>query len=151
MSGRRANDVQVGGDHYKKASFQPWDWDRYGVGSLECNIIKYVTRYREKNGLEDLNKAHHYVMKLIEEYTYHDRSNRCRYEQNSTHLNELKLEYVMQWGLDMSQIVVINYMLTWISVSQLRPAAEQITRMIDAYSASDVQPAEPAPSTDYPF
>lgn len=146
-----ANDIQHGGDHYKKAKFQPWDWDRYGVGSLECNVIKYVTRYRDKNGVEDLKKAEHYVVKLIEEYTYHDRANRCRYEPNSARLNELKTDYVQQWNLDTAQVIVLNYMLTWISASQLRPAAAHIMGMLDAYSASNVQPVEPTPSTDYPF
>jgi len=36
------------------------------VGFLRWNIIKYVTRYREKNGVEDLNKAKYYLDQLIE-------------------------------------------------------------------------------------
>ena len=38
----------------------------YDMNFLEGNIIKYVTRYKEKNGIEDLNKAKWYLEKLIQ-------------------------------------------------------------------------------------
>lgn len=58
---------QVGGDHYK-TEIQPWDYIVSNkMGYLEGNIIKYVSRYKNKNGLEDLLKAQHYLEKLIEE------------------------------------------------------------------------------------
>lgn len=59
------NEHQVGGQHYKGAKFQPWDWQLYGVGGWEQAIIKYVVRYRSKNGQQDLLKAVHYIDKLI--------------------------------------------------------------------------------------
>lgn len=62
-----ANDRQVGGDHYKNKSIQPWDFIiANDIGYLEGNIIKYISRWREKNGLADLAKAKHYLDKLIE-------------------------------------------------------------------------------------
>lgn len=64
---------QVGGDHYKKHKIQPWDamkeWmspDEF-QGFLLGNVIKYVARHKSKNGLQDLEKAKHYLEKLIEE------------------------------------------------------------------------------------
>ena len=52
-------------DHYKKG-IETWDyivsWD---MGYLEGNIIKYITRYKYKNGIEDLEKALKYLIKLI--------------------------------------------------------------------------------------
>ena len=54
--------VQVGGDHYKLMRIQPLQfamanqWD-----PCAANILKYVTRHRSKNGLQDLQKAVHYV------------------------------------------------------------------------------------------
>lgn len=62
-----ANEVQVGGTHYHKGSIQPWDYiiDQ-NLGYLEGNVVKYVSRYKNKNGLEDLKKARHYLDKLIE-------------------------------------------------------------------------------------
>lgn len=62
-----ANDMQVGGTHYQ-AEIQHWDLiEDYGIGYLEGCATKYLTRYPDKGqALKDLNKADHYVMKLIE-------------------------------------------------------------------------------------
>lgn len=57
---------QVGGTHYRKV-MDPWDYIiANDLGFFEGNIIKYVTRHSKKNGLEDLQKASHYLDKLIE-------------------------------------------------------------------------------------
>ena len=62
-----ANDRQLGGTHYKDRPIQPWDFIvQNDLGFLEGNVIKYVTRWKHKNGLEDLKKAQHYLEKLIE-------------------------------------------------------------------------------------
>lgn len=62
-----ANDEQQGGDHYRRKPIQPWDYIvANDLGFLEGNIVKYVTRWKAKNGLEDLRKAQHYLSKLIE-------------------------------------------------------------------------------------
>lgn len=58
---------QVGGDHYSKMAIQPWEVIQRGdLDFWEGNVIKYVMRYRAKNGLEDLEKARHYLDYLIE-------------------------------------------------------------------------------------
>jgi hypothetical protein len=62
-----ANSQQVGGSHYKDKAIQPWDYiASNSLGYLEGNVVKYVSRWREKGGLEDLKKAQHYLTKLIE-------------------------------------------------------------------------------------
>jgi hypothetical protein len=62
-----ANAVQVGGSHYKDKSIQPWDYIvQNEIPYLEGNIIKYVSRWRDKGGVDDLRKAQHYLTKLIE-------------------------------------------------------------------------------------
>ena len=66
-----ANDTQVGGSHYKdvsKGGEQHWDmmWRLYREAWFVGCITKYILRYRKKNGIEDLNKARHYLEKLIE-------------------------------------------------------------------------------------
>jgi hypothetical protein len=59
--------MQVGGDHYMDKAIQPWDYIvSNDLGFLEGNIIKYVTRWKDKNGVDDLRKAQHYLAKLIE-------------------------------------------------------------------------------------
>lgn len=62
-------DEQVGGDHYKNLAIQPVNYiTKNGLGYLEGNIIKYVTRHKHKNGLEDLLKAKHYLEMAINNY-----------------------------------------------------------------------------------
>jgi hypothetical protein len=62
-----ANALQVGGEHYKSKDIQPWDAiHAWGLGFFSGNVVKYVARHREKNGVEDLKKARHYLDKLIE-------------------------------------------------------------------------------------
>jgi hypothetical protein len=64
-----ANDRQVGGDHYRKVpGEQHWDriWRLFGPGYFVGSITAYVERYRDKNGIQDLEKARHYIDKLIE-------------------------------------------------------------------------------------
>lgn len=59
-------DVQVGGGHYKDLVIQPIEYIHANkLGYCEGNIIKYVTRYKNKNGVEDLKKARHYIDLLI--------------------------------------------------------------------------------------
>jgi len=63
-----ANDTQVAGTHYKGLEIQPWDYiHRNGIGYLEGCAIKYLTRWRDKGGVDDLRKAKHFIEKLIEE------------------------------------------------------------------------------------
>lgn len=67
-----ANDRQVGGSHYTSKAIQPWDamqaWmsEEEFAGFLRGNVIKYVARCSDKGGVEDLQKARHYLDKLIE-------------------------------------------------------------------------------------
>lgn len=62
-----ANEIQIGGDHYKEKTIQPWDFIAANqLGYFEGNIVKYVSRWRDKGGINDLKKARHYLDKLIE-------------------------------------------------------------------------------------
>jgi len=62
-----ANAQQVGGTHYKDKVIQPWDYiASNNMGYLEGNVVKYVSRWKEKGGVQDLKKAMHYLTKLIE-------------------------------------------------------------------------------------
>ena len=64
---KKAIDVQVGGNHYKDMAIQPTDYIMANnLGFVEGNVIKYVSRWRVKNGVEDLKKARHYLDLLIE-------------------------------------------------------------------------------------
>jgi hypothetical protein len=66
-NGTSALDVQVAGNHYKDLAIQPVEYiHANGIGYFEGNVIKYVSRWRAKNGIKDLEKAKHYIELLIE-------------------------------------------------------------------------------------
>lgn len=60
--------VQVGGDHYKTMKIQPYEYIvANNIGWLEGNAIKYISRYKQKGGRKDIEKAIHYLQLLLEE------------------------------------------------------------------------------------
>lgn len=62
-----ANDEQHGGSHYKDKAIQPWDYIiANNLGYLEGCAIKYLSRWKEKGGIQDLQKAKHFIEKIIE-------------------------------------------------------------------------------------
>ena len=72
--GMNALEFQVGGDHYKHNAYQPIEL----ITKLDCTfiqgcIIKYITRYRFKNGLQDINKCIHYAALAKELNDYKER------------------------------------------------------------------------------
>jgi len=64
--GSKANEVQVGGTHYK-SEIQHWDFIIANeIPYLEAMVIKYLTRWRKKGGTQDVLKAYHFMLKLAE-------------------------------------------------------------------------------------
>lgn len=62
-----ALEKQIGGDHYKKLKIQPMEYSMAnGLDACQHTIIKYVTRFRDKGGIKDLEKARHTLDMLIE-------------------------------------------------------------------------------------
>lgn len=62
-----AKEIQVGGNHYKDLKIQPIEYiHANGLNFLEGNVVKYITRHRNKNGKQDLEKAKHCIDLLIE-------------------------------------------------------------------------------------
>ena len=60
------NNVQPGGNHYKKHHYQHWDlMEDNDTPYLPACATKYVSRWRDKNGNADLEKAVHYLEKAI--------------------------------------------------------------------------------------
>jgi len=62
-----ALEKQEGGDHYKSFKIQPVEFCQVNkLPFCESNVIKYVVRHRDKNGIEDLKKAIHYIELIME-------------------------------------------------------------------------------------
>jgi hypothetical protein len=67
LKGSKATDVQVGGDHYKDFEIMPIEYiSKNKLDFLEGNIIKYISRHRNKNGAEDIIKIIHYAHLILE-------------------------------------------------------------------------------------
>lgn len=72
VSGDTGNawDKQVGGDHYKQYAIQPAQFAlANGLDYAQSNAIKYIVRHKDKNGVQDLDKAIHYV-ELLKAHHY---------------------------------------------------------------------------------
>jgi hypothetical protein len=69
---QRANDIQHGGDHYKKMGVEPWDvvdtWPlEQRIGYYRGGALKYIMRMGSKdNSLQEIRKGQHYIQKLLE-------------------------------------------------------------------------------------
>ena len=65
-----ALDVQVGGSHYKDMTIQPIEYIiANDLPFIEGNIVKYITRWKQKGGVEDIKKVIHYAQILLEKNT----------------------------------------------------------------------------------
>jgi len=68
----KSNSYMVGGTHYTSKKVQPWEAmescmsKEEFVGFLRGNVIKYTMRCNDKGGKQDLEKAQHYLTKLLE-------------------------------------------------------------------------------------
>ena len=70
MAREEASARQVAGSHYKKYAIQPAEYcAKNKIGFLPGTAIKYVTRYKDKGGAEDIRKAIH-ILELILEFEY---------------------------------------------------------------------------------
>ena len=59
--------TQVGGSHYTKLKIQPMEYSMANnLNACQHTAIKYLTRYKDKNGVEDLRKAIHTIEMLIQ-------------------------------------------------------------------------------------
>lgn len=81
-NGTRADDLQIGGDHYKEMGVQPWAVMEAILtteefrGFLCGNVVKYAMRAGRKPGSDDLSKARHYMQKLKE---FDEKMHKMRY------------------------------------------------------------------------
>lgn len=67
MSKIKITEKQIGGSHYTSMPLQPWEIiEKNKLDFWEGNALKYLLRYKQKNGAQDLEKAKHYIDYLIE-------------------------------------------------------------------------------------
>ena len=63
----KPSEKQIGGSHYKDCAIQPVDYIvENKLDFLEGNVVKYITRHKTKNGIEDIRKVIHYAELILE-------------------------------------------------------------------------------------
>lgn len=104
----KAIESQVGGSHYKDMAFQPIEL----IAALRCSfiqgcIIKYISRYKNKNGAQDIRKCIHYAQLAIEL----DDKRRCNDKALSMNINRyiLKNKLTILQRKIITQAVYNNY------------------------------------------
>lgn len=121
-----ANEKQVGGDHYKRGgSAQHWDViDDNNIGYLEGNATKYVSRWRHKGGIQDLEKAAHYVEKLIEKAEQGRRPRGIVTQQTLA-------DFCNEYDLGVVEASICTCLLRWTEMGSLQTALRDIRGLID--------------------
>lgn len=112
----KANERQVGGDHYKRGGVELWDFfDLHNVPFLEACFAKYVCRFNDKDGVTDLEKAAHYLDKISERVTPDRRridvSPDCRFLGGAywgpDDVRDLVERYVPEWGVEVATEAIL--------------------------------------------
>jgi len=112
---------QVGGDHYKKLSIQPAQFCMAnGIPFMEGSVIKYVTRWRGKGGVEDLRKARHFLDMLIED-AEKDRETEDMFERDAAALEAVYKGNYAALGAGYKRTAIFST----VTVTNLRPTAEK--------------------------
>lgn len=121
-----ANDRQPGGTHYRDAGeIQHWDViSQYNVGYLEGCATKYLSRWRKKGGLLDLEKAAHYTDKLIEMVETGKR------EIGGKVPHEIIVQFSFAYDLWSTDDTACCFLLMWTKSYQLKLARDAIDHTI---------------------
>lgn len=129
-----ANSRQVGGTHYKTGGIEHWDLiSRHDVGYLEGNATKYVSRSRNKNGLQDLRKAEHYVDKLIELA----REGEISVPPRGYVSDEAIREFAGFQNLTNDEVSFVRMLCQWQSVMELAVAQQLLKQIISSYPTGE--------------
>lgn len=139
-----ANAQQVGGGHYKGTTYQHWDFVMIALAGryLEGNITKYITRWRKKNGLEDLKKARHYLNKLIEQFNLGNVSPLGHRYFTSLTPQETPEHFCDVNGVDVSERMVVLLVSRWRNRDGLHKAGEILDALIEQVENEAAQYAD---------
>lgn len=118
-----ANERQIGGDHYA-GKYQHWDLiEKHGIGYLEGCATKYIQRWRKKNGRQDLEKAVHYIDKLIE------LSEAGRVPRGNVDRQELK-KFCDSHELNILETSAVTLLCTWSNKNHLLAAKKDVEDLL---------------------
>ena len=122
-----SSSYQVGGSHYFDKPYQPWDFILdIGAGYCEGNIIKYISRWRDKGGPVDVRKALHYAERLCEFW-----SGQALREGLSWSLDSIVYRYVSENSIPDEDAHIIRHAALWSNADDL----ERLVRLLRQHSA----------------
>jgi len=138
-----ANTKQVGGTHYNSA-YQHWDWvEDTGMGYLEAQATKYITRWRKKDGRKDVEKALHYVEKLLERFDKHHRTNRIQIKGSAAaaKLDKLTERFCKENKLSPAEAEIAHIMANWDERNDLTRVQFMLISIIEGLTAKELEKA----------
>ena len=107
-------DTQIGGDHYTKMQIQPVQFiHTNSIPFIEGTVIKYVSRWKSKGGLQDLEKARHMVSMLI---AYGP-------DEHAVYMPDLARavdDYISANDIPRMEALIIEYVATWRQTNGVR-------------------------------
>ena len=140
----RASDRQVGGTHYKPKidnGVEHWTYCiRSETPNLEYAASKYVTRWRNKNGVQDLEKAIHYLEKRIESVNLHIGT-----MKGGIYLPLMFGEFISSAECTIEEAAILYLIMHWTRVSELQTAIADIRILIQQAQEEEAQATEPGP------
>lgn len=134
----KADDRQVGGRHYK-SEYEHWNWVidcGLGNGYFVAAISKYLKRWRDKNGPEDLEKAAHYLDKMIEVAPI------LAYQRSplpAVAIENYTNAYIKANGIKGYEAMICHLLVTWQMPSQLVIARAYLEDILEKSRADDVE------------
>lgn len=123
----RANNRQVGGTHYQQQPYQHWDFvNDTKLPYMEAQIVKYVSRWRAKNGVQDLQKAIHFLDKLVEQHA------NIHFQEYPSHRREKVQAFCAANQLPELESQAVHAVSLWSSTSDLSFARRVLCNLIES-------------------
>ena len=122
---------QVDGDHYSASipDFQHWDWvECLSVPYLEGCATKYLVRWRRKDGVSGLRKAHSYVSKILQLHEAGLRYARVTRDERALHFTG---RLIQAYGLTEEEAELMHLVTFWLGSQDLQQALSALARLID--------------------
>ena len=138
----KASDRQVGGSHYRTKSGGIGHWDyciETNVPYLEGCASKYLTRWRDKNGLQDLEKSLHYIERRLE--AFHSYKGVLRGANKD---KKMFIQFIADNNIPDKDAEIIDQVMHWKRPDYLFAAIEAITALIE-----QVKIEEGGPTSSY--
>lgn len=133
-----ASDRQVGGSHYrvKKGGVGHWDYCvEVNVPYLEGCATKYLTRWRKKNGLQDLEKVEHFIQKRLESWHTH-----VGILKGANKKEALFKRFCEDNSIPHEERCIIDQVMHWKRPDQLIAAIEMVRKLIIIAKEEEGQP-----------